>query len=133
MKRGYLIALALGALLLVAGYSLWRGFGPAAAGAARAPVIGGDAGGLAHADPASEQLDATDLAQAATAAAGEPGFQALIVMRHEHIVFERYGHGTGPDTLIDSGAMAQGVLGLLVGIAARDDFLPRTGLRGFRS
>jgi hypothetical protein len=133
MKRRYAIALALGALLLVAGYGLWRGFWHAGASTARAPVSGGDAGGLARADPASEQLDAADLAQAAAAAAAEPGFQALIVMRHEHIVFERYSHGTAADTVIDSGPMAQGVLGLLVGIATRDDFLPRTGFGGFRA
>jgi hypothetical protein len=133
MKRGYVIGLALGALLLVAGLALWRSLGAGGADPARAPVIGGDAGGLAHAEPASEQLDASDLAQAASAAAAEPGFQALIVMRHEHVVLERYGHGTAADTVIDSGAMAQGVLGLLAGIATRDDFLPRTGLNGFRA
>jgi hypothetical protein len=131
MKRSYVIAL--GVVLLVAGLGLWRTRGPAGADPARALVIGGDAGGIAHADPASEQLDAPDLAQAASTAAAEPGFQALIVMRHEHVVLERYGHGTAADTVVDSGAMAEGVLGLLVGIAARDDFLPRTELRGFRA
>ena len=133
MKRGYVIGLAFGALLLVVAFGLWRGLRSGGAVPARAPVIGGDAGGLAHADPASEQFDASELAQAASAAAAEPGFQALIVMRHEHVVLERYGHRTAADTVIDSGAMAQGVLGLLVGIAARDDFLPRTGLSGFRA
>jgi hypothetical protein len=133
MKRGHAIALALGAALIVTVWTLWRAHGGAPSVVAQAQVVGGDAGGLAHAEPASEHLDTALLAQAAAAAAAEPGFQALIVMRHEHIVFERYALGTGPDTVIDSGALAEGVLGLLVGIAARDDFLPRTVVSGFRA
>lgn len=125
------LALALGAVLLVV---LWsRARQPGGAEAARAPVTGGDGGGLAHADPASEHFDVAGLTQAAAAASAEPGFQALIIMRHEHIVLERYGSGTAADTVIDSGPLAQGVLGLLAGIAAHDDLLPRTDLNGFRA
>jgi hypothetical protein len=133
MKRSHSIALALGAVLIVTLWILWRAHGGAPSVAAQAQVVGGDAGGLAHAEPASEHLDPALLAQAAAAAAAEPGFQALIVMRHEHIVFERYALGTAADTVIDSGALAEGVLGLLVGIAARDDFLPRVVVSGFRA
>jgi hypothetical protein len=135
MKRNHALALALGALLILAGLGLavWRAHGRSGAGPARVPVAGGDAGGIAHAELASEHFDAAPLAQAATAAAAEAGFQALIVMRHEHIVFERYAHGTAADTVIDSGAFAEGVLGVLAGIAARDDFLPRNALNGFRA
>jgi hypothetical protein len=134
-RRSYIaLALALAAVLILALWSLWRVHAGARATAAQVQVLGGDAGGLARADPASEHLDAAGLTQAATAAAAEPGFETLIVMRHEHIVFERYARGTAAETVIDSGAFAEGVLGLLVGIAARDDFLPpRSLVGGFRA
>jgi hypothetical protein len=133
MKRSFSIAVGLGALLIVALGWIWWAHERGGAAAARVPVLGGDAGGIARAVPASEHFDADALAQAAAAAAAEPGFEALIVMRHEHIVLERYAFGTAADTVIDSGALAQGVLGLLVGIAARDDSLPRTEISGFHA
>jgi hypothetical protein len=127
------MAIALGAVLVVAGWSLWRAHALRETHAARVPLGGGDAGGLARADPLSEHFDAVILAQAAAAAVAEPGFQALIVMRHEHVVLERYGAGTAADTVVDSGAFAAGVLGLLVGVAARDDFLNLAGINGFHA
>jgi hypothetical protein len=133
MRRRLSIALALGAVLLIAGWTLWQARVERQTQAARAPVSGGDAGGLARADPVSEQFDGAALAQAAAAAAAEPGFQTLIVMRHEHVVLERYGAGTVADTVVDSGAFAAGVLGLLVGIAAHDDLLNLSGINGFNA
>ncbi len=132
MKRGIFIACALGALLIVVGWSVWRARERSGEEAARAQVLGGDGGGIARADPASEHFDVPALAAAAAAAAAEPGFQALIVMRHEHLVLARYGSGTSGDTVIDSGAFAQAPLGLLVGIAAHDDLLPPSALNGFQ-
>ena len=59
------------------------------------------------------------------------GLQALIVMRHDYIVYERYGHGVNADTMIDSGAFAQVLLALAAGIAAHDDSLALASLSGF--
>lgn len=132
MRRTVALAGALGAVLLVALWWLWHAHARTDGTAARVAVIGGDGGGIARADPVSEHFDTAILAHAAAEAAAEPGFEMLAVMRHQHLVLERYGAGTAADTVIDSGPMAQGVLGLLAGIAVHDDFLPQTELTGFR-
>jgi hypothetical protein len=54
----------------------------------RAGVTGGDAGGLARAQPAEEHFDAAAL-ERVTGDAAAAELQALVVMRHEHVVFER--------------------------------------------
>jgi CubicO group peptidase (beta-lactamase class C family) len=63
--------------------------------------------------PETEQLDAAAL-EAAARYAGEHGSLALIVSRHDHIVFERYWKGTGFDTPSD----AQSFTRLLAALAA---------------
>ena len=62
--------------------------------------------------PALEQLDPRALEEAARYA-GEHGSRALLVSRHDHIVFERYWRGTDFDTLGD----AQGFTPLLAVLA----------------
>jgi CubicO group peptidase (beta-lactamase class C family) len=61
----------------------------------------------------TEQLDPAAL-EAAARYAGEHRSLALIVSRHEHIVFERYWQGTGFDTPVD----AQSFTRLLAALAA---------------
>src|SRR5580658_4224181 len=58
----------------------------------QAVVAGGDAGGMPRAEPSDEHLDASALKAAAQDAVTH-GLQALVVLRHGHIVYERYGHG----------------------------------------
>ncbi len=98
---------------------------------ARAVVPGGDGGGIARAEPAAEQIDPAGLVQAEQAALAEPGFRALVVMRDEHIVRERYGGGLDGASVIDSGGFALALVGVLAGIASRNDALPATVLNGF--
>ncbi len=70
--------------------------------------------------PEAEQLDPAAL-EAAAAYAGEHGSLALIVSRHDHIVFERYWKGTGFDTPAD----AQSFTRLLAALAAGAAFSHR--------
>ncbi len=53
--------------------------------------------------PGTELLDVRALEEAARYA-GEHGARALIVSRHDHIVFERYWRGSSFETLIDAGS-----------------------------
>lgn len=98
--------------------------------AAHTVVLGGDAGGLARATPQDEHLAATALESAANDPAAA-GLEAFIVMRHEHVVFERYGRGFDGQREIDSGSWARVLLALSAGIAAEDNLLPMQALRGF--
>jgi CubicO group peptidase (beta-lactamase class C family) len=63
--------------------------------------------------PETEQFDPKAL-EAAASYAGEHRSLALIVARHDHIVFERYWRGTGFDTPVD----AQSFTRLLAALAA---------------
>jgi len=116
--------------LLAAALVLWPGLPGERASAARVPVNGGDAGGIPRVPPNEEHLDAAAL-QAASRDASADGLQALVVMRHDYIVYERYGHGVDANTMIDSGAFAQSLLGLLAGIAAHEGSLALPSLNGF--
>ncbi len=66
--------------------------------------------------PELESLDRSAL-EAAAVYAGERDSSALIVTRHEHIVFEKYWHGTGFDTLEDGQSFARVLAALAVGAA----------------
>jgi CubicO group peptidase (beta-lactamase class C family) len=76
-------------------------------------VTGGNSPPAPRVAPQLEQLDPKGL-EAAAAYAGEHGSLALIVSRHDHIVFERYWQGTGFDTPAD----AQSFTRLLAALAA---------------
>jgi CubicO group peptidase (beta-lactamase class C family) len=76
-------------------------------------VLGGNSPPAPRVPPETEQLDAAELESAADYA-GAHGSLALIVSRHDHIVFERYWAGTGFDTP----AEAQSFTRLLVALAA---------------
>jgi hypothetical protein len=121
------ITLLVGICLSSAGYALrvWQHrSGP------RVVVEGGDAGGLPRSTPESEHFDAQTLARVADDAAAE-GLQALVVMHDDHIVFERYAHGTDAKSVVDSGAFAQGLVALLAGTALQEGVLSPQASNGF--
>jgi hypothetical protein len=119
-----------GAALLATGWLLWPALhGPLRSGP-RVTVTGGDAGGLPRVPAQQEHLDGAALERASRDAAAE-GLQALLVLRHGYIVFERYGHGVDGQTMIDSGPFAQALLALVAGIAAHEGSLAVQSLSGF--
>ena len=128
MTRPASLWLALGAIVLVAAglcaLYLWHGAG------ARVLVNGGDAGGLARATPESERLDAAALERAAHDPAAD-GLRALVVMRDDHVVFERYGGGLKADSVVDSGPLAQVLVALLAAQAMQESLLGAQALNGF--
>ncbi|MBV9619755.1 MAG: serine hydrolase [Gammaproteobacteria bacterium] len=108
-------------LLLWWGPCLWRGYLGALGtrgGALHTPrerLAGNNAPPVPRVAPASEGIAVSGLLAAAAYAAAH-GSLALIVARHDHIVFERYWHGSRLDTRIDAqdmtailGALATGV------------------------
>jgi len=96
----------------------------------RALVPGGDAGGIAHAQPSEEHLDAAALDQVATDPAAS-ALQALVVLRHGHLVYERYGHGVDAQSMLDLGDFAQLLTALVTGIAVHDDVFALPARSGF--
>lgn len=119
-----------GVALFAAAALLWWGGGARQWSGARIVVKGGDAGGLPRVPAQQEHLDAAALEAASRDAAAE-GLQVMIVVRHDYIVYERYGRGVDADTVIDSGAFAQSLLALSAGIAAHDGRLAMPSLTGF--
>jgi CubicO group peptidase (beta-lactamase class C family) len=105
-----LLALALGTLL-------WTRY---TAPPPRERVAGGNEPPAPRVMPETERLDPEAL-EAAARYAGEHGSLALIVSRHDHIVFERYWQGTGFDTPAD----AQSFTSLLAALAAGAAFSHR--------
>ena len=129
MTRRATLMLALGAIVLAAAglcaLYLWHG-----AAGARVLVNGGDAGGLARATPESERLDAAALERVAHDPAAD-GLRALVVMRDDHVVFERYGGGLKADSIVDSGPLAQVLVALLSAQAMQESLLSAQALNGF--
>jgi len=82
----------------------------------RERIAGGNQPAAPRVAPEIEQLDAKAL-EAAAAYAAEKDSSALIVSRHEHIVFEKYWHGTGFDTVEDGQSFARVVAALAAGAA----------------
>ena len=89
---------------------------PAALYQPRELVAGGNEPPAPRVAPQLESLDPKSL-EAAADYAGEKDSTALIVSRHEHIVFEKYWHGTGFDTVEDGQALSRVVVALAVGVA----------------
>ena len=118
------------AVLAAASWLLWPQLQHSLSSAPRALVRGGDAGGLPRVPPLQEHLDPAALERASGDAAAD-GLQALIVLRGDYIVYERYGHGIHADSVIDSGPFARALLALTAGIAARDGNLELQSLSGF--
>ena len=103
-RRGLLLLAALAVVVLLAGALAWRAQQHAGGGASYVPaerLAGTNEPPAPRVTPELESLE-PDALDAAAAYAGEHGSQALIVSRHDHIVFERYWHGSGFDTLADA-------------------------------
>jgi len=110
MKARPLALAGVALLALILGALLWTQY---LAPPPRERVAGGNMPPAPRVAPEVEQLDPKAL-EAAARYAGEHRSLALIVSRHDHIVFERYWHGTGFDTPAD----AQSFTPLLVALAA---------------
>jgi len=82
----------------------------------RERVAGGNEPPAPRVAPGTELLDAGALEEAARYA-GQHGSRALIVSRHDHIVFERYWHGTSFDTLADAQSFTPLLAALATGVA----------------
>ncbi|HEY1875314.1 MAG TPA: serine hydrolase [Steroidobacteraceae bacterium] len=104
-------------LALVLGALLWTRY---LAPPPRELVAGGNMPPAPRVAPETELLDPKAL-EAAARYAGEHRSLALIVSRHDHIVFERYWQGTGFDTPAD----AQSFTRLLAALAAGAAFSHR--------
>jgi CubicO group peptidase (beta-lactamase class C family) len=112
------------ALLVLAGAALWRKplmrlvlrGGEASTYEPRELVSGSNEPPAPRVAPELEQLDRTAL-EAAAAYAGEHRSRALIVSRHDHIVFERYWQGTSFDTPADAQSFTRLLAALTAGVA----------------
>ena len=120
LKRLMLAATGLALLAALLGPKLWqRSSAPRLERAAepryepRELVPGGNSPPAPRVAPELESLDRAGL-EAAAAYAGAHGSRALIVSRHDHIVFERYWQGSSFDTLAD----AQSFTPLLAALSA---------------
>ena len=101
------------ALFAVVGYWRWHAPAPAVTGML---VAGGDGGGLPRASPEEEGFAGSAL-QAAANNAFAQGTSALLLMRHGHLVFERYADGAGAGTAVEGGEMSRALLVVAAGIA----------------
>ena len=79
-------------------------------------VPGGNEPAAPRVAPEQEQLEPAGL-EAAAVYAGAHGSRALIVSRHDHIVFERYWEGTNFDTLADAQSFTPLLAALAAGVA----------------
>jgi CubicO group peptidase (beta-lactamase class C family) len=116
-------AAAIALLVLALGTVVWSGrLGPllrGERGAGEEPrelLAGGNAAPAPRVTPELESLDPAGL-EAAAAYAGQHDSRALIVSRHDHIVFERYWHGTGFDTPADAQSFTRLLPALATGVA----------------
>ena len=82
----------------------------------RERVVGGNEPPAPRVAPELESLDVRALEEAAHYASLHDS-QALIVSRHDHIVFERYWHGSGFDTLCDAQSFTPLLAALATGVA----------------
>jgi CubicO group peptidase (beta-lactamase class C family) len=84
--------------------------------APREKVAGGNEPLAPRVDPALELLDPQAL-EAAARYAGAHGSRALIVARHDHIVYEHYWQGTSFDTVSDAQSFTPLLAALATGVA----------------
>jgi CubicO group peptidase (beta-lactamase class C family) len=114
-SRPALAAALLLAGAVAAGALLWVGHRTSAE-PPRERVAGGNEPPAPRVAPELESLDPRSLEEAARYA-GQHGSQALIVSRHDHIVFERYWHGSGFDTVSDAQSFTPLLAALAIGVA----------------
>jgi hypothetical protein len=98
---------------------VWRWRTPPATAAGSVVIAGGDGGGLPRASPQLEGFDATALQTAATSAFKQ-GVSALLIMRHGHLVYERYSAEADASAVVEGGGLANGLLIVAAGIAVSE-------------
>lgn len=96
----------------------------------RVLVAGGDAGGLPRSMPADERIDAAALERAARDPAAAQ-LAAFLVLRDDHLVFERYGLGLAADSIIDGGHFAEALIAMAIGTATGQGALSVDAIHGF--
>jgi CubicO group peptidase (beta-lactamase class C family) len=101
---------------IAGGVLLWKGYAGSEQHPPRELLAGGNEPPAPRVAPELELLDRRAL-EAAAGYAGEHGSRALIVSRHDHIVFERYWQGTGFDTLADAQSFTPLLAALAAGVA----------------
>ena len=97
-------------------YFLMLGGSPASLYQPQELIAGGNEPMAPRVTPELESLDRQSLETAAVYAAQKDS-TALIVTRHEHVVFEKYWHGTSFDTVEDGQSFSRVVTALAVGVA----------------
>ena len=97
-------------------YMLLRSGSPASLYEPRELIAGSNEPVAPRVAPESESLESQSL-QTAAAYAEKMDSTALIVSRHEHIVFEKYWHGTSFDTVEDGQSFSRVMVALAVGAA----------------
>jgi CubicO group peptidase (beta-lactamase class C family) len=101
---------------IAGGVLLWKGYAGSQQHPPRELLAGGNEPPAPRVAPELESLDRRAL-EGAAGYAGEHGSRALIVSRHDHIVFERYWQGTGFDTLADAQSFTPLLAALAAGVA----------------
>jgi CubicO group peptidase (beta-lactamase class C family) len=101
---------------IAGGVLLWNGYAGSQQRPPRELLAGGNEPPAPRVAPELESLDRRAL-EAAAAYAGQHGSRALIVTRHDHIVYERYWQGTGFDTLADAQSFTPLLAALGAGVA----------------
>ena len=97
-------------------YFLMLSGSPASLYQPRELIAGGNEPMAPRVTPELEALDRQSL-ETAAAYAAQKDSTALIVTRHEHVVFEKYWHGTSFDTVEDGQSFSRVVTALAVGAA----------------
>lgn len=102
--------------VLAGGALWWKRAGTTPTYEPRERLVGGNEAPAPRVAAELESLDGGALS-AAAGYAGEHGSRALIVARHDHIVFERYWHGTNFDTPADGQSFTPLLAALATGVA----------------
>ena len=113
-RRATLWMIAVVTLCALAGVWRWRTLPVTKVGGVL--IAGGDGGGLPRTAPELEGFEAAALATAA-ANAFKQGASALLIMRHGHLVYEKYERGSDAVTPVEGGELARSLLIVAAGIA----------------
>jgi CubicO group peptidase (beta-lactamase class C family) len=113
-RRATLWVIAAVALCAMAGVWRWRALQEVHV--AGVLVAGGDGGGLPRTTPELEGFDASAL-HAVAAGALKRGTNALLILRHGHLVYEGYAGGADASTRVEGGDLARSLLVMAAGVA----------------
>lgn len=94
-------------------------------------VRGGDGGGLPHATAADESMSGPAVDEALARALQQQA-QAVLVMRHGHLVAEAYAPGFDRNSRADAGAFAATLVAMNVGIVLTEGRMHAANLQSFQ-